>query len=145
MARRYLTVEEQQTIIERAQSRCEYCQSQMSYATQSFVFEHITPISRGGETMLDNLTLACGGCNGHKYNKVAVPDPIDGEMVSLYHPRQQQWSDHFGWNDDYTQVIGLTPTGRATVEALNLNRPGVVNIRRLLWAIGKHPPRFTEG
>lgn len=38
------------------------------------------------------------------------------------------------------QIIGLTPTGRATVEALRLNRPEVVNLRRLLFAHGEHPP-----
>jgi len=38
----------------------------MDYATQSFVFEHIIPISRNGKTIGDNLAFACGGCNGHK-------------------------------------------------------------------------------
>ena len=50
-------------------------------------------------------------------------------MVPLYHPRQHRWPDHFAWNEDTTIVIGLTPTGRATVEALRLNRENVVNLR----------------
>jgi hypothetical protein len=33
-----------------------------------------------------------------------------------------------------------TPTGRATIETLFLNREGVVNLRQLLYPIGKHPP-----
>lgn len=44
------------------------------------------------------------------------------------------------WSDDFTLIIGLTPTGRATIETLFLNREGVVNLRQLLYAIGKHPP-----
>jgi hypothetical protein len=58
----------------------------------------------------------------------------------LYNPRQQVGSENFAWNDDFTQVIGKTPCGRVTVEALRLNRYGVVNLRRLLFATNLHPP-----
>ncbi len=58
----------------------------------------------------------------------------------MYNPRQQVWSEHFGWSDDFTQVIGKTACGRVTVEALRLNRYGVVNLRRLLFAANLHPP-----
>ena len=61
-------------------------------------------------------------------------------MASLYHPRRQKWSDHFTWNYDCTLIIGIAPTGRATVEALHLNREGLVNLRWLLYAARKHPP-----
>ncbi|MEH1865930.1 MAG: hypothetical protein V7K69_13125 [Nostoc sp.] len=60
--------------------------------------------------------------------------------MALFHPRQQLWLEHFSWNDDSTQVIGKTPCGRATVSALQLNRVGVVNLRRLLTSAGLHPP-----
>ncbi|MCA9966890.1 MAG: HNH endonuclease [Anaerolineales bacterium] len=139
MSRRYITANEQKTIIERAQRRCEYCRCPMDIGTQSFEFEHIQPVHRGGATTLENLALACGGCNNHKFTKIEALDPLSQTIVPLYHPRQQQWHDHFGWNDDFTLVIGLTAVGRATINALNLNRPGVVNMRRLLRMAGKHP------
>jgi len=41
----------------------------------------------------------------------------------------------------FTEVIGLTPTGRATIETLKLNRKGVINLRWALFAVGKHPPK----
>jgi hypothetical protein len=47
---------------------------------------------------------------------------------------------HFAWSVHSTMIIGLTPTGRATVEALRMNRKGVVNLRRVLFAMGEHPP-----
>lgn len=140
MPRRYITVEEQRQVIERAKGRCEYCKSVMDYTSQSFVMEHIIPISENGETSLNNLALACGGCNGHKYTKVSAMDPVSQIEVPLYHPRQQTWQDHFAWSADYLQMIGLTEIGRATVHALNLNRPGIVNMRRLLLLAGLHPP-----
>ncbi len=127
-------------VAERARGRCEYCLSLEDYATQSFAVEHIRPKSRGGETVSENLAFACPGCNAHKYNKIAAPDPVGGDMVALFNPRRQRWRDHFEWNEDYTEIIGLTPTGRVTVRCLQMNRPGVRNIRDTLFAIGKHPP-----
>lgn len=89
---------------------------------------------------MDNLALACQGCNNHKYIKTEGGDPVSGEMVPLYHPRRQLWHEHFAWNEDYTLIIGVTLCGRATVEALHLNREGIVNLRRVLYAMGEHPP-----
>ncbi len=48
-------------VTERARGCCEYCQSQEIYSTQSFSVEHITPVSKNGETTADNLALACQG------------------------------------------------------------------------------------
>jgi hypothetical protein len=62
----------------------------------------------------------------------------------LFHPRQHRWRDHFAWNNDATVVVGLSPTGRATVSLLQLNRSGLVNLRRLLVAAGEHPPLETS-
>ncbi|MEN9938483.1 MAG: hypothetical protein RLZZ387_5062 [Chloroflexota bacterium] len=124
----------------RARSCCEYCRSQARFATQSFSVEHIVPRNRGGLTVLDNLALSCQGCNNHKYNKVTDRDPLTGDVVPLFHPRQHRWDDHFAWNDDYSTIVGLTPSGRATVAALRLNREGLVNLRRVLYAVGEHPP-----
>lgn len=129
-----------QLVAERARGLCEYCLSPAKFATQSFVIEHIVPASRGGETVSGNLAFACPGCNGHKYNKIEAPDPVDGEVARIFNPRNQQWRDHFRWNDDYTLVIGVTKTGRATVNALQMNRPGVANLRDALFSIGAHPP-----
>lgn len=144
MSRRHITAQERQLIAERAGHRCEYCRAPADFATQSFSVEHIIPVSRGGQTELDNLALACPGCNSHKYNRTEAPDPVDGAVVPLYHPRKQRWRDHFSWNEDFTRIVGLTPTGRATVTALRMNRPGVVNMRRVLFALGLHPPPEEE-
>ncbi|MDX2239899.1 MAG: hypothetical protein NW224_04365 [Leptolyngbyaceae cyanobacterium bins.302] len=69
-------------------------------------------------------------------------DPVTEQKVPLFHPRQQQWQEHFTWNSGFTLVVGLTPTGRATVEELQINRIGLVNLRRALFAFGQHPPPF---
>jgi HNH endonuclease len=113
----------------------------MDYASQPFVMEHITPVSEDGDTTLENLALACGGCSSHKYNKVEGLDPISKTQVLLYHPRQQNWHDHFRWSADYLKIIGVTAVGRATVDTLKLNRPGIINLRKLLLMASAHPPK----
>lgn len=140
MPEKRVTAQQRKAIVKRARGYCEYCCSQVRFATQPFSVEHITPRSQGGKTKLDNLALACQGCNNYKYIKTEVFDPVSGEIVPLYHPRRQRWDDHFAWNDDFTLIVGLTSTGRATVEALKLNREGLVNLRQMLYVMGEHPP-----
>ena len=102
-----VTAEQRQRTAKRAQGCCEYCRSQARFATQSFSVEHIIPRSHGGETTLENLALACQGCNNYKYTKTEARDPGSASIVRLYNPRRQKWRDHFAWNTDFTFMIGL--------------------------------------
>ncbi len=128
-------------VFERADFICEYCLALLAYSPQPFVVEHITPTSKDGSDDLENLACACGGCNGIKYNKTHASDPIDGKIVPLFHPRQMLWYEHFIWSSDFLYVIGITDIGRATVDALALNRIGLLNYRRALLKLGAHPPK----
>jgi len=140
MPRAYIPIAIRSVVIKRASERCEYCQARADFATETFAVEHILPLSRDGTDDLENLALACSGCNSRKYNKIEFPDPMTGSLASLFNPRMQLWADHFGWNEDYTQIIGLTDVGRATVMALQMNRPNVINVRRAMFLLGVHPP-----
>lgn len=44
------------------------------------------------------------------------------------------------WNDSYTEIIGLTPTGRATIACLHVNRPMLIQLRGYWVALELHPP-----
>jgi HNH endonuclease len=131
-----MTAKMRQTVAERAKGYCEYCVCSDCFSPQPFSIDHIFPKVRGGKTVLENLALICQGCNNHKYDKVEGLDAESKEMTSLYHPRQQVWSEHFTWNDDYQKMIGLTATGRATIEALKLNLDRVVNSDLAPFSIG---------
>lgn len=124
----------------RARACCEYCLSQERYSSASFSIEHIYPLSRGGQNDLDNLAYACLGCNGFKYNKLKCFDPVSNKEVRLYNPRIDAWGEHFVWSHDKIEIHGITAPGRATIACLQLNRPHVMNLRRLLAAAGEHPP-----
>jgi HNH endonuclease len=121
-------------------SRCCYCLTQEVISGISLSFDHIEPQSRGGATSFDNLCLACRACNEFKSNLTEAIDPLTGETVSLFHPRQQNWNDHFTWSEDGTQIEGTTDVGRVTVLALQLNRPVIVAARRRWVSCGWHPP-----
>lgn len=141
MPKKRVSSKQRQIVAERAHGCCEYCHSQVRFATKSFSIEHIHPRNLRGKTELSNLAFACPGCNGHKHTKIKGVDPVTLKLMPLYNPREQKWTDHFGWSEEFTQVVGLTPIGRATVEALKLNRDGVVNLRRVLYVLGEHPPK----
>jgi hypothetical protein len=98
------------------------------------------PRAAGGTNHLDNLAFACPGCNGQKFTATEAIDPVSGELVPLYHPRQDEWNVHFTFSEDFGEVIGLTSIGRATVSRLEMNRLGACNLRRLLHRERKFPP-----
>lgn len=136
----YIPVALKKLVFDRAKGDCEYCRSQAKFAVDPLVMEHIYPLSRGGKTIASNLALACQTCNNCKYTKITAVDPAIGEEVPLFNPRQMKWSDHFTWTPDTTKMLGLTPTGRATVELLETNRESVMNMRNVLAMMGFHPP-----
>jgi hypothetical protein len=128
---------------ERANNCCEYCFSQVGFSPGPFVIEHIIPKIKNGTDELDNLAFSCSGCNGHKYDYTDGYDAVIGELAQLYNPRQQLWVSHFVWSIDFTEIIGISPIGRATIDRLYLNRQGVINFRRVLRAMNLHPPGFN--
>jgi hypothetical protein len=120
--------------------RCEYCRTSEWVTGIPLEVDHIRPRSQGGETSESNLCRACSTCNTNKGDRTWAVDPTTGQRTSLFNPRQQQWAEHFAWNADGTQIMGLTTCGRATVEALSLNNPRIVRARRLWVTAGWHPP-----
>ncbi|HLX62312.1 MAG TPA: HNH endonuclease [Planctomycetota bacterium] len=126
-------------VLKRANGCCEYCKSQVKYSSDSFSIEHIVSCKRHGSDAFSNLAFACQGCNNHKHACTVAIDPLSGASVRLFHPRNQHWNEHFTWTDDYSIVVGITAVGRATVARLKLNRSGLINQRKALASIGKHP------
>ncbi|HEV7215217.1 MAG TPA: hypothetical protein VGP33_08825 [Chloroflexota bacterium] len=68
-----------------------------------------------------------------------APDPSDGQLAPLYHPRLQTWHEHFLWVNEATAIHGLTATGRATIELLRLNNDWIIQARRIWAQIGLQP------
>jgi hypothetical protein len=137
--RRKFSLIERDFIAHRAKGCCEYCRMLYDFSPDTFEIEHIISLFQGGTNELINLAFSCGGCNGYKGLKIMAFDPRTEITVNLFNPRTEIWKNHFQWQDDFSIIEGTTPTGRATVELLKLNRKGVVNIRKALYAYGVHP------
>ncbi len=133
----YIPTHLRRLVIERAASRCEYCRLSQEGQEATFHIDHIVPTSTGGETITENLALACVSCSLRKATRQTAIDPQSGKTVLLYNPRSDDWHEHFRWDGEY--IEGLTATGRATVAALNLNRVLVLAIRREEIALGRLP------
>jgi len=128
-------------VVARAGGRCEYCHLPTRGQVATFPIDHVLPRNSGGETILDNLALACPHCNAHKWAHTSDIDPLSGASVPLFHPRRQSWPDHFQWSVQEVGVLeGKTPCGRATIAQLQINDPDMVAIRQLLATLGL----FTE-
>lgn len=140
MANYYISEDLYKFVHNRAKECCEYCRTCAWLSGIACEIDHIIPRSKGGETTADNLCLACSSCNGSKLAKTTEIDPKTGEPSALFNPRQQNWPEHFAWNEEKTHVIGLTPYGRATVTALQINNPLIVGARTIWVKTGYHPP-----
>lgn len=133
----YVPPQLRQLVVERAALRCEYCRLSQEGQEATFHIDHIIPESVGGETIAENLALACVSCSLRKAARQISLDPQTGREAHLYNPRSDNWHDHFKWEGEY--VHGITPTGRATIAALNMNRLLAIAIRREEMAVGRHP------
>ncbi len=130
-----------QRVFERAHFECEYCRSAQYLLSDDLEIDHICPKARGGRTIDNNLCAACRKCNELKRVQINAVDPRTEKRAPLYNARTQLWSEHFTFSPDGGLIIGKTPTGRATVAALQLNRPRAVLLRRLWIKAGWKPPR----
>ena len=99
--------------------------------------DHIHLVAEGGEIALENLALACVSCSLRKGARIKARDPQTGREASLFHPRRQVWAEHLAWKGN--RVTGLTPTGRATMDLLKMNRALIVAIRAEESLHGRHP------
>ena len=136
----YIPAALRRQVEERARHHCEYCQTHELIIGMPLEVEHIIPVNAGGETDEANLCLACPRFNRYKGTQIELHDETTGERTPLFHPRRQQWPDHFVWQEDGLMIVGLTPTGRATIAALHLNNRFILRSRQLWIAQGWHPP-----
>jgi len=113
---------------DRAGGRCEYCGlPQDALPLVTFHAEHIIAKQHGGPDDPGNLAFSCHHCNLHKGPNLTGIDPDTGSVVALFHPRRDPWSDHFVAQG--ATVVGLTPTGRATVRTLAMNAQSQLDAR----------------
>lgn len=125
-------------VVDRAGNRCEYFGLLQEGQEAAFHTDHVVPRASGGPTVAENLALACVSCSLLKEARRSALDPRTNRRTPLFHPRRQRWAKHFRW--DGVSIMGLTPTGRATIAALRMNHPMILSIRQEESDRGRHPP-----
>jgi len=125
-------------VIARSQECCEYCGMHQSWEPfHTYHVEHIIARQHRGTDDLLNLALACHHCNLFKGPNLTSRDPDGDALVTLFHPRQNLWAEHF--KIESARVIGLTDIGRTTVFLLEMNADQRVDLRLLNAPKGSSP------
>lgn len=121
----------------RAEERCEYCWLPQRADESRFHIEHIMAQQHAPPDVdhPDNLALACHRCNLHKGTNLSSVDPETGEVIALFHPRRDDWRQHFSLAG--ARIIGLTSTGRARALLLQFNARRRLEFRQRLIAGGE--------
>ena len=133
----YIAESLRRLVNDRAKGRCEFCHIPDEFELEPHEVDHIRAVKHRGTSTEDNLCLTCLACNRHKGSDFASFDPETDEIVLLFHPRQDQWDQHFSLKG--AEIIGRTPTGRATVALLRLNSPERLAKREALIELGFYP------
>jgi hypothetical protein len=124
-------------VIDRANGRCEYCLLHQDDTPITHAIDHIVAIKHGGETEEHNLAFSCIQCNLNKGSDLFSIDPLTGEFIRLFNPREQRWDNHFALQD--IRIIGRTPCGRTTVRLLRMNTTDRLAQREILIAVKRYP------
>ena len=127
-------------VSQRARGRCEYCQLAQLHTILPHGIDHIRAKKHRGPHTMENTCLACAHCNGAKGSNAAGYDPDTDQLVALFNPRLDTWTEHFAW--DGALLVGKTPVGRATIDVLNINDPICVEQREFLIGAGLFPPNL---
>ena len=127
------------SVADRAAHRCEYCHAPETAFNFHLEVEHILPLSLGGTDDEDNLALACQSCNLFKAIQVTTFDALTQRRVNLFHPRLLSWDEHFRVELETGLIQGLTATGRATIESLQINSAAQVRARLQWMRLGLFP------
>ena len=129
-------------VFRRALMQCEYCRMPQEFSDATHQIDHIIAEQHRGPTTPENLALACFHCNNHKGPNIAGIDPDTGSIAHLFHPCVDRWAQHFFWKQAI--LIGLSPTGRATIETLAINVRHRVLHRQSLIEEGVFPPKANS-
>jgi hypothetical protein len=74
-----------------------------------------------------------------KGDHISGVDPESREETLLFNPRQDTWNEHFDFDAGRFQLLGRTPTGRATIDQLRMNTSYQIEARKYWVEAGLYP------
>lgn len=126
-------------VASRAGHRCEYCHAPEVVFNFPFEVEHIVPSSLDGTDDEANLCLACRSCNAFKADHLTGMDDASARQTRLFHPRFDNWREHFQLELDTGTIQGLSDIGRATITQLQMNSELQRSARKQWRLLGLFP------
>ena len=126
-------------IAQRAEWHCEYCLIHREDSAFPHEVDHIVSRKHGGSSTPNNLAYACVICNRYKGSDVASIELRTGEVIRLFDPRRDRWTDHF--RIDGALIEPITIVGSTTARLLRLNAPERILERRILQSLDRYPRR----
>ena len=136
----YIPAALRRRVLVRANYQCEYCLLSATTIFYGCEIDHIISEKHGGTTTYSNLAYSCFYCNRNKGSDIATRDPVTGELVGFYNPRQDLWSSHFAFSSvDYVTFLPLTPVAEATIRIFGINEADRVWERLILHNSGRYP------
>ncbi len=100
---------------ERAGNKCEYCRLPQKARISKFEIEHILPRQHDGQTISENLALACLRCNRRKGTNLGSFDSQTKIFSLFFNPRTQIWTEHFQFLES-GEIKPLTAEARVAVK-----------------------------
>ncbi len=137
MSRTRIPAELRRLVASRAEGLCEYCLIHEADTHFGCEIDHVISEKHGGVTAAPNLAYACLFCNRAKGSDIGSLDD-GGELVPLFHPRNERWSDHLR----LTAIMRIEPrsaVGAATVRLLAMNADERVLERQALHEERRYP------
>jgi uncharacterized protein (TIGR02646 family) len=117
-----------QALIDEFDNRCAYCESKLGLTSPPEI-DQFYPKSLYPDKafQFDNLLLCCSVCNRKKGNSF----PLDKEgLPILLNPRFDNFGEHLKIEKDGT-ASSISVRGKTTIELLDLNRPALIEERKL--------------
>ena len=124
-----------ESVEQRAGKFCEYCLLPETDAHYRHQIDHIFPRKHGGETILENLALACWRCNLYKGSDIASRDTETKNLIGFFNPRVDIWTEHFRLLER-GEIQPLSAEARVTIKILRINDAERIEERRELMEAG---------
>jgi len=95
----------------RDKGRCQYCGNLVKF--DEYTYDHVTPASKGGETLWENIVVSCLPCNQKKADRTPqqagmkpLRSPDKPKSLPGGNPMPVQWDEHMpeSWKDWLTSV-----------------------------------------
>lgn len=109
----------------RYSGRCAYCGVELIEGDGAIDLHQ--PLRHGGAESDENAVYCCQRCNLYKGNYWHEVDP---PRIRLLHPLRDALDAHLHEREEGV-LVGDTPEGRFYIERLRLNRPSLVDLRRV--------------